>query len=129
MPLFPLITTIILWYGFKFITQDDGVVLNIHSIPGGAYIGFNLGRTLTHEVPKVLMLQVGHWLGLYHTFQGGCSWPNDFVADTIPQAGPTFGCPKPQTTCSMEKFHRSDKFSWSMVSHLTDSNTNFMGIS
>ena len=32
-------------------------------------------------------------MGLWHSFQSGCSFPNDFVADTAPQHGETSGCP------------------------------------
>jgi len=100
---------------------DDGVVINYKALPDGEYTGYNLGRTLTHEV--------GHWAGLYHTFTGSCSWPNDYISDTIPQKWPSSGCPKPSTTCSAEDFQRSDKFSWSLVQTQTDSSSNFMDYS
>ena len=36
---------------------------------------------------------------LSHTFQGGCSNPNDYVTDTPPQSSASSGCPIGRKSC------------------------------
>jgi len=85
-----------LGYAFLPVPQPlfrDGVVLLNQTLPGGTAAPYNRGDTATHEI--------GHWLALYHTFEGGCLDPGDRVRDTPKQANgeSVYLCNESLNTC------------------------------
>jgi len=79
----------------------DGVVVRHAVLPGAGNQYFGTGDIGVHEV--------GHWLGLYHTYQGECTTNNDFVADTpAMKSGGAQSCPAPRDTCKGKNYQGTD---------------------
>lgn len=97
-------------------TSTDGVVVRadyIGSIGSGS--PSYKGRTLTHEI--------GHWLGLFHTFQGGCNINGDQVSDTPPVANPSYGCTR-KNSCTNDVPDKTDQ----IENYMDYSNGNCQGM-
>ncbi|MFT7167868.1 MAG: hypothetical protein ACI80K_000990 [Paracoccaceae bacterium] len=79
--------------------RDRVVVLNSAVGRNAPAAPYNQGRTLTHEV--------GHYLGLNHTFNGGCGGSNcygsgDLICDTNAESQPEFNCPGNSSSCGSQ---------------------------
>lgn len=79
--------------------EIDGIVIRSDRV-GTIGTSNGTGRTLTHEV--------GHYLGLSHTFDGGCSGSGDGVSDTPKAAEANFGCDFTTNSCTNENPDRPD---------------------
>ena len=80
-------------------SNSDRVVVLYSSFGRNGSIGppYNKGRTTTHEV--------GHYLGLWHPFDGGCGTSScyttgDRICDTNRESSPVYGCPGSSSSCS-----------------------------
>ena len=87
------------WGRFPWKLADgvDGVVVRYSTLPGGSEYPYNLGDTATHEV--------GHWLGLYHTYEGNCGPPGDEIDDTPPGKDKATGCPNNWDSCPQTPYY------------------------
>ncbi len=91
---------------FPFSTNSriDGIVMRHDRVGSiGTAVPGDSGRTLTHEV--------GHWLGLFHTFQGGCN--DDDNCDDTPPVASTFtnaSCPSNSNSCSNDNPNLPDQW-------------------
>lgn len=96
------------YLGYSYLPQEaagsvyDGVVL-LYDACGGrdqGYAPYDQGRTLTHEI--------GHYLGLFHTFDGGCGvgyTEGDLIADTNPEKIDHYGCRQTKSCGSPDPIH------------------------
>ncbi|WP_051468503.1 zinc metalloprotease [Actinomadura oligospora] len=85
----------------------DGVVIDYRAIPGGRFQHYDRGYTAVHEI--------GHWLGLYHTFENGCRPPGDSVDDTPYEASAAEACPVRKDTCPQpgdDPVHNFMDYAW-----------------
>ncbi len=89
-------------------TAIDGIVMRYDAFGDNSCNGCNFNLLQNHDKGKTLVHEIGHYLGLYHTFQEGCSGldpsscntSGDKVCDTPPVASPNFNCTANINSCN-----------------------------
>jgi len=85
---------------YKGAPREDGVIINWLTLPG--IMTTLREQPSPYEEGKHLVHQVGHWLGLYHTFQDGCravTRGGDWIESTAAELSPSWECIE-RDTCS-----------------------------
>ena len=89
--------------GFSVIAGEEpengkwnAAVLDYTTLPGAAGAPYNEGDNGVHEV--------GHYMGLQHTFFRGCNAPGDGVDDTPYERSPSYDCDETRDTCPAPGF-------------------------
>lgn len=87
----------------------EGIVMRYDVFGDATTCGTCTGLIPSNDQGKVLAHEVGHYLNLYHTFQGGCTGTTagtcdsqgDLICDTPPVAVANTGCPgSPVNSCT-----------------------------
>ncbi|KAK2606209.1 hypothetical protein QQS21_003380 [Conoideocrella luteorostrata] len=99
-------------YFMELVSDPRGVVIGEATFPDdmlgedglsqdGVYFAHDTlpGRTIFNETwHNIFSHEIGHWLGLLHTFHGGCDGMGDAIDDTPPEARSSGDC-QPHDTC------------------------------
>lgn len=78
--------------------ETDGVVMGYQYFGSNDVLGVNLDSSAPYDLGRTTTHEVGHYLGLLHTFQDGCA-NGDQVADTPATAQENYDCPIGQDSC------------------------------
>ena len=89
-------------FPWELALRVDGIVVGYKTLPHGGQPHFDKGDTIVHEV--------GHWLGLFHTYENGCNDPGDSITDTPAEIGPKEGCPAVDTCQAIAGFDPIENF-------------------
>lgn len=99
-----------IWYPKKYLNVYVGEIRNgygnrtnyVNAYPWRNYQtdAIGLSYNWVGSSTRVLTHETGHWLGLWHINEGGCSIENDGIDDTPKQKTLTGGCPKNKFECN-----------------------------